>query len=113
MLLQARGRMTAEALAAEFEVSLRTIYRDVDHLSAADVPIYGDRGPGGRVQLLDGYRTKLTGLTPAAAETLFLDAPPGPARGVGLDDLLATALVQPTAALPHADRAARRRLSAR
>lgn len=43
MLLQLRGRLTAADLAAEFEVSERTIYRDIDALSAAGVPVYGDR----------------------------------------------------------------------
>src|ERR1700722_6153871 len=44
MLLQTRGRMTAEALAEQFEVSIRTIYRDIDQLSAAEVPVYAVRG---------------------------------------------------------------------
>ena len=40
LLLQTRGRMTAEMLAAEFEVSVRTIYRDIDQLRAAGAPVY-------------------------------------------------------------------------
>ena len=113
LLLQNRGRLTADQLAAHFEVSVRTIYRDIDELSAAEVPVYADRGPGGGFQLLDGYRTKLTGLSPSEAETLFIAGLPGPAAEMGLADALATAQLKLTAALPESTRANARRLSAR
>src|ERR1700676_5045663 len=91
LLLQARGRMTAEALASEFEVSVRTIYRDVDQLSAADVPIYADRGPSGDSNCPAASRTSLTAFSPAEAETLSLAGLPGPAAQLGLADVLTAA----------------------
>ena len=100
MLLQARGRMSAAALAEEFEVSVRTIHRDIDQLSAAGIPVYAERGRSGGFALMDGYRTKLTGLTQPEAESLFLAGLPGPAAQLGLSDVLHAARLKLMAALP-------------
>jgi predicted DNA-binding transcriptional regulator YafY len=101
MLLQTRGQMTAQELAAELEVSVRTIYRDLDALSAAGVPVYAERGPGGGCALLDSYRTTLTGLTPDEVRALFMLSIPAPLAELGVDDELRAALVKLAASLPR------------
>jgi predicted DNA-binding transcriptional regulator YafY len=98
--LQARGRTTAPELAEACEVSVRTIYRDIDALAAAGIPVYADRGAEGGYRLLDGYRVRLNGLSPPEAEALFMAGLPGPAAALGLDAAVMAAQNKVMAALP-------------
>lgn len=113
MHLQTRGRISARVLAEELEVSTRTVYRDIDELSAAGVPIVVERGAGGGFELLEGWRTTLTGMTPSEAQSLFLAGLPGPAMELGLADTMASAQLKLLAALPSAWQAEVRHVSAR
>jgi predicted DNA-binding transcriptional regulator YafY len=79
LVLQARGRVTAEELALELEVSVRTARRDLEGLAMAGIPVYSQPGRGGGWTLIGGSRTDLSGLTAAEARTLFLVAGPAPA----------------------------------
>jgi len=100
LLLQANGRLTAESLATRLEVSQRTILRDMDALSTAGVPVVAERGAGGGWRLIDGYETKLTGLTPQEISSLFLGRPPQLLAELGLKDAADAAWLKLRAALP-------------
>jgi predicted DNA-binding transcriptional regulator YafY len=100
MLLQTRGRMPAQAVADAVQVSVRTVYRDVDHLSAAGVPVWAETGRLGGICLQASWRTQLTGLTAPEARSVFLAGLPGPAAELGLGEAMAAAQLKLLAALP-------------
>lgn len=105
LLLQARGKMTAQALARSLEVAQRTIYRDIDALSSAGVPIYADGGPGGGFTLDPSYRTSLTGLTSKEVLTLLIPSAPGPLADIGFEQQEQSTLLKLLAVLPELMRA--------
>ena len=102
LLLQVHGRLTARDLAERLEISERTVLRDMDALTAAGVPVVADRGPGGGWTLIDGYQTKLTGLTAPEIQTLFFAHPPQILAALGLGPAAEAAWLKIQAALPLA-----------
>ncbi|HEX8918904.1 MAG TPA: HTH domain-containing protein, partial [Chloroflexota bacterium] len=100
LLLQRRGRMTARELAETLEVSERTILRDVDAFSEFGVPIVTTRGTGGGIELMDGFQTRLTGLTGEEALCLFLVGQPALAHRLGLGVPTRTARNKLLSAIP-------------
>jgi predicted DNA-binding transcriptional regulator YafY len=111
--LQARGRATATELANASRVSLRTIYRDIDALSSAGIPVYSERGADGGYRLLDGYRTQLNGLSAKEAEALFMTGLSGPAADLGLGTVMAAAQNKLLSAMPPQFRAGAEQMRAR
>ena len=100
IILQVRGRVSADALARELEVSVRTIYRDIDQLGAAGVPVYAERGRNGGFALLGGYRTNLTGLTAPEADAVSLIGAAQAAADLGLGADAASARLKILASIP-------------
>ncbi len=98
--LQLRGRVTAAELAREFEVAVRTIYRDLDALSAAGLPVHAERGRGGGIVLAPGWRTQLTGLSAREARSVPLAGLTGAARDLGLGTEAADVQLKLLASLP-------------
>lgn len=100
LTLQTEGKVKAGELARRHEVSPRTIYRDLDALTVAGVPVYAEPGPTGGVRLMDGYRTQLTGLSGAELQTLFFGKPHTLLRDLGLAGVADAALLKLLASLP-------------
>ena len=100
LLLQAHGRMSGRELAKRLEVSMRTLHRDMDALSAAGVPIFALRGAKGGWQLDEGWRTQVPGLDEAELRALLMAQP----RVIGDAHLAAaaeSALAKLLASLPN------------
>ena len=104
MLLQRRKRTTARALAERLEVSVRTIYRDIEALAAAGVPVYSEPGRNGGVRLIEGYRTDLSGLSLGEAELVPLLGLGDALAGLGFDTSVAQTEAKVMSALPDAQR---------
>ncbi|MEO0561640.1 MAG: WYL domain-containing protein [Chloroflexota bacterium] len=100
LLLQSRGRMTAQELASALEVSERTVYRDVDALSIAGVPVYTQSGTNGGVFLDEHYRVSLTGLNREQVLSLFASSEAGPLEDIGMARAVEDSLIKLFAALP-------------
>ncbi|MDD5263732.1 MAG: WYL domain-containing protein [Candidatus Bipolaricaulis sp.] len=113
LFLQTRGRTTTTRLAEEFEMSRRTIMRDLFALRVAGFPVYTERGPHGGCYLHDEYRNTLTQLTGDEIATLFLSSIHKPLEDLGLSDQLRAARLKLTAALPESRRTAVSRLGQR
>lgn len=94
------GGATAAELAAELEVSVRTVYRDVAALQSSGVPLWTETGPHGGIRLVEGWRTRLDGLTGDEAAALFLSGAPHAADALGLDTVLVAAQTKVMATLP-------------
>jgi predicted DNA-binding transcriptional regulator YafY len=100
LILQGRGHTTAQQLAQQLEVSVRTIYRDAEALQEAGIPLLAAAGPAGGYRLPDSYRTRLAGLSESEAKGLFLTGLAGPAAELGLGAAVAAAELKLAAALP-------------
>lgn len=100
LLLQVHRRMTAQELAKRLEVSERTIYRDMEALSMAGIPVSAERGTGGGLVLAETFRTNLTGLNSTEIQALFLGRPTHLLSDLGLHQASEAALIKLQAVLP-------------
>lgn len=110
LMLQSKGRMTAHVLAEQLEVSERTIYRDIDALSTAGVPVYQQSGVNGGIFLDEHYRVSLTGLNRAEVQALFVSNNARPLADLGLDNAVEAMLLKLFTALPSTHQAEVERL---
>src|SRR5262245_47693068 len=113
MLLQNRGKTTAQTLAREMGVSRRTILRDIDALSFAGIPIYAEGGHGGGIALDENYRLSLTGLKEAEVRALFVSNDSRLLSDIGLGQAAESTLPKLFAMLPELHKQAVERIRQR
>lgn len=99
LALQNAGKQSASALAESLEVSVRTIYRDVDALSSAGVPVYAERGSHGGIVLADSYRDTLSRFDEDEMRALFVSGD-GALADIGLMGGHRSALAKLARAMP-------------
>lgn len=94
MLLQINKKLTASELAKKLEVSIRTIYRDIDILSGIGVPIYADKGIHGGIKLLGDYKTSLTGINRNELLSLLIPTSDKILEDLGVENLKYSAMLK-------------------
>ncbi|MDJ0757544.1 MAG: WYL domain-containing protein [Ardenticatenaceae bacterium] len=100
LLLQKNKQMRAQDLSAELEVSLSTIYRDIDALSIAGIPVYTQPGTNGGIFIDEGFRTSLTDLSQSQIMSLFLAINAKTLADIGMEELTKDALLKLFSTLP-------------
>lgn len=100
LLIQRQGHMTAQAVAKALGVTQRTIYRDIEALSLAGVPIYTQPGPNGGVFLDEAYRNSLNWFTSAELQTLLFTGTASPLADLGMQQAADNAILKLLALLP-------------
>ncbi len=113
LLLRQKGNMTAEILAERLEVSVRTIYRDIEALNYAGVPVYTQCGPHGGVFLDSEYQVALTSLTRTELQSLFIESDSRPLSDLGLGGAVENLYLKLLADLPALQRSEAERLRQR
>ncbi|SHN47486.1 helix-turn-helix transcriptional regulator [Cryptosporangium aurantiacum] len=101
-ILQRRSAATVPELAEAVGVSERTLHRDLAALREAGVPIWTETGRHGGVRLVEGWRSRLDGLTSREAVALFAMGAPRALAELGLGTAVSAAHAKVAATLPPA-----------
>lgn len=106
LLLQNRGQLTSRFLAEELEVTPRTIWRDIDALTEAGIPVIANRGNTGGITLAFNYRTQLTLLNSdeTTALALMLGTTNRQIGALGLDSAFESLKLKLVESLPEETR---------